>query len=215
MIYGYARVSTTNQNTDRQITNIQNYNPTVTLENETLFIEKISGKKSADERDEYRVLRRILRQGDELIVSELDRLGRTKKIVKEELEYFKSKGVILRILNIPTTLTDLKDAEQSWLFEMINNIIIEVYSSLAQQELEQKEARQRGGIEEAKKRGVYKGRKPIAVDMDKFGSIYIRWKDGEVKTNEFQKIMGLKVSTFYRTVKAYEEKQFAEVKLDS
>ena len=65
--------------------------------------------------------------------------------------------------------------------ELINNILIEVYSSIAQQELERKEYRQKAGIEEAKKKGVYKGRKPIEYDEELLVSLYPRWKAKQLK----------------------------------
>lgn len=202
-LYGYIRVSTNEQHTDRQITSIKKHFPTVKEEN--LFIEKISGKKGVDERQEYAVLRRVLRSGDELVIDSLDRLGRRKVDIKSELEYLKSRGVIIRVLLIPTTLIDIDG--QTWAIEMINNLLIEVYSSLAEQELIEKERRQRAGIEAAKVRGVYKGRKPIEYDQDKFISLYKRWKAGAIKSKEFMELMELKPNTFYRAVQKYESSQ--------
>lgn len=210
MRYGYARVSTIQQNLDRQVEGIQKYDDSISESNENLFVEKISGKKSVDEREEYKILRRVLRPGDELVIDALDRLGRTKQIVKEEVEYFKKKGVTLRVLSLPTTLTDL--SENTWVMEMVNNIIIEVYSSLAEEELVIKERRQRDGIEAAKKRGVYKGRKPKQVDWSKFEGLYQRWKDGGLKTKEFKQLLGLSTSTFYRVIKEYESDTLDELK---
>ena len=143
--YAYARVSTQDQHVDRQIENIKKYCPDI--DDDHLFIEKISGKRGMDDRQEYSVLRRVLRSGDELIIDALDRLGRRKADIKAELEYLRNKGVILRILLIPTTLMDVEG--QAWVMEMINNLLIEVYSSIAEQELSEKERRQRDGIEAA------------------------------------------------------------------
>ena len=198
--YGYVRVSDKDQHPDRQIENIRKYCPDIRAEN--LFIEKISGKRGMDDRVEYSVLRRILRNGDELIIDALDRLGRRKADIKEELEYLHDKGVILRILLIPTTLMDVDG--QEWMMDMINNLLIEVYSSLAEQELAEKERRQRDGIAEAKKRGVYKGRKPIEIDTERFAELYVRWKNGAIMAKEFMSLMQLKPNTFYRMVHRYE-----------
>ena len=199
-LYAYIRVSTQDQHTDRQIESIKKHFPTISEEN--LLIEKISGKKGMDERQEYSILRRVLRAGDELIVDSLDRLGRRKADIKSELEYLKNKGVILRVLLIPTTLIEVEG--QAWAIDMINNLLIEVYSSLAEQELVEKERRQRDGIEAAKLRGVYKGRKPIDYDQDKFTELYKRWKAGAIKAKEFMSLIGLKPNTFYRAVQRYE-----------
>jgi DNA invertase Pin-like site-specific DNA recombinase len=206
MEYGYARVSTGSQNLDRQIAAIRSYKPSISEEN--IFMEKITGKSEADERSEYSILRRILRKNDELIIDSLDRLGRTKRIIKEELEYLKSKGVIIRVLNLPTTL--IKDMEnQSWVFELVNSILIEVYSSISEAEMIERERRQRAGIEAGKLRGVYKGRKPTPIDLQKFVPIYTRWKSGELKAVEAMRLLNLKNNTFYRTVQRYESGKLA------
>ena len=198
--YGYVRVSTKDQHPDRQIENIKKHYPDIKDDN--LFIEKISGKKGMDERDEYAVLRRIVRSGDELVIDALDRLGRKKTDIKAELEYLKTKGVVIRVLLIPTTHMEIDG--QEWVLEMINNLLIEVYTSLAQQEISEKERRQRDGIEVAKANGVYKGRKPIEYDEVKFTDLYKRWRNGAIKAKEFMELMGLKPNTFYRIVKRYE-----------
>lgn len=205
-VYAYIRVSTQEQHTDRQIEGIKKHFPTINQEN--LFIEKVSGKRGMDERQEYSILRRVLRSGDELVIDSLDRLGRRKADIKAELEYLKNRGVILRVLLIPTTLSEV-DGQASWALEMINNLLIEVYSSLAEQELVEKERRQRDGIEAAKARGVYKGRKPIEYDQAKFTELYTRWKAGAIKAKEFMSLIGLKPNTFYRAVQRYEG-QFAK-----
>ena len=200
--YAYVRVSTQTQHVDRQVENIRKHYPDI--DNEHMFIEKISGKRGVDDRAEYAVLRRILRAGDELVLDALDRLGRNKVIIKEEMGYLKNKGVMLRILTIPTTLIDMDENNQAWAIEMINNLLIEVYTSLAEQELTEKERRQRDGIEAAKKRGVYKGRQPIHYDEVKLADIYPRWKSGAVKSKEYMELLGLKPNTFYRAIERYE-----------
>ncbi|WP_306568291.1 recombinase family protein [Faecalispora jeddahensis] len=199
-IYGYVRVSDKYQHEDRQVQAILAYYPQMKEDN--LFIEKISGKSEMDSRPEYAVLRRLLRSGDELVVDALDRLGRKKTDVKKELEYIKGKGVLLRILSIPTTLQEVEG--QSWVMEMINNVIVEVYTSLLEQELNEKERRQAAGIAVAKARGVYKGRKPIEYNESQFVELYQRWKTGAIKSKEFMALMQLRPNTFYRIVKKYE-----------
>ncbi|ATW28598.1 hypothetical protein DCMF_13395 [Candidatus Formimonas warabiya] len=199
--YSYERVSDKEQKTDRQTTNIQKHFGDIPAEN--VFRDKITGKTY--DRPEWSILKRILRSGDELVVSELDRLGRTKAGIKAELEFLKSKGVKLRALDIPSTLYDAEGKEQDLILELVTNLLIEVYSTLAQQELERKEVRQRQGIEEAKKKGVYKGRKPVEVDMSKFANIYSRWKAREIKGVEAKTLLNLKTNTFYRTVERYEK----------
>ena len=98
----------------------------------------------------------------ELIIEEMDRLGRNATGIKKELLWYKEHNIIVRILEIPTTLLDV-DQNNKWVTELINSLLIEVYSAIAEQELEKREKRQAEGIAEAKKKGVYKGRKPIEV----------------------------------------------------
>ena len=197
-IYFYGRVSTTDQHAERQITAARKYRTMLKAEN--IFIDKMSGKTF--DRPEWNILKRIIRSGDELIISELDRLGRTKQGIKETLEFISGKGVRIRCLDIPTTLQDIEG--QDWVLELINNILIEVYSSIAQQELERKEYRQRAGIAEAKKKGVYKGRKPIEYDEEKLAELYARWKNGQLRAKECMSLLGLKPNTFYRAMAKYE-----------
>jgi len=146
MRYAYCRVSTEQQHLDRQIEGIKKAYPDI--KEEDIFVEKISGRKKVEERSEYAVLRRILRSGDELVLDSLDRLSRTKAGIKAELEYLKTKGIIVRVLVIPTTLISLEG--QEWAVELINNLLIELYSTLSEQELREKDRRQRAGIEAAK-----------------------------------------------------------------
>ena len=138
----------------------------------------------------------------EVVIEELDRLGRTKKIIRDEMQWFSERGIKLRILEIPTTLMEI-DEDNDWVLDMVNRILVEVYTALAQQELEKKEKRVREGIEAAKLRGVYKGRKPIDMPSN-FGEIYKRWKNEEFTARKAMELLNLKPNTYYRMVKQYE-----------
>ena len=133
MIYAYLRVSTKDQNLERQIVAVKEYRSELLDEN--IYSDKQTGKNF--KRPSYEELKRVLKPGDELIIKELDRLGRNKKLIKEELDWFRENKIIVRILNIPTTLIDFQG--QEWIFEMVNNILIEVMTSLAQEEVEKRE----------------------------------------------------------------------------
>lgn len=99
---------------------------------QNIIIDKASGKDT--ERDGYQYLKRqILRKGDTLVIKELDRLSRNKADIKRELEEFKASGVRVKILDIPTTLTDFPP-EQEWVMDMINAILIEVLGAIAENE---------------------------------------------------------------------------------
>ena len=200
MIFGYVRVSSKEQNADRQIKALKDYSSE--LKDENIYIDKESGKDF--NRDQYQELRRVLRKGDVLIVKELDRLGRNKEAIKDELNYFKDKGVRVKILNIPTTLMDLPE-ENAWVIDMVNNILIEVLAAIAEEERNKIRQRQAEGIAIAKEQGKYKGRKPQELPKS-FPSLYNRWKDGSITAVEFTKILGYKSrTTLYRKIKKYED----------
>lgn len=151
MIYSYIRVSSKDQNLDRQVEAVKKYRPK--LKDENIFADKQSGKNF--NRVNYLKLKSALASGDELIIKELDRLGRNKQEVKKELEWFKSHEIIVRILDVPTTLLEFKD--QKWVFDMVNNILIEVMASVAEEERMKIHERQREGIAAAKAKGVHWG----------------------------------------------------------
>ena len=148
------------------------------------------------------MLRKLLREGDSLVVDAIDRLGRKKSDIKSEVEYLRSKKVRLIVLSLPTTTIDPGQG-QEWVLDMVTNLLIEVYASIAEQELVEKERRTRAGIEIAKSEGKYKGRKPIEYDGQQLEKCYSRWKSGVIKTSEFQKLLGLKPNTFYRAIVGY------------
>lgn len=207
--YGYARVSTKDQHLERQLTAIKKYAPGISDNN--IFIDKKTGKDF--EREQYQAMKVILEHlskassssdSIELIIEEMDRLGRNATGIKKELLWFKEHNIIVRILEIPTTLLDV-DQNNKWVTELINNLLIEVYSAIAEQELEKREKRQAEGIAEAKKKGVYKGRKPIEVNESMFKQIYAKWKASEITARQAMKELDLKPNTFYRRVKEYEQ----------
>lgn len=149
--FGYARVSNKDQNLARQLEELKKYNC------DEIITDKASGK--GFDRTGLTELHAKLRKGDTLIIKELDRLGRNKIGIKEELELLRSMGVKVVILNIPTTLMLLdKDLSNVSIIEMVNNILIEVLSTIAQEEVEKINQRQKEGIKAAKEKGVLIGR---------------------------------------------------------
>lgn len=213
--FAYLRVSDESQNLDRQYIALKNYK---NIPEENVYADKITGK--TDDREEYNALKVILknlnninmRRKEEdrdiinLTIEDLDRLGRTKKIIRDEMRWFEEHNIRLHILEIPTTLMTL-DEENQWVLVMVNKILIEVYTTLAEQELKKKERRTREGIEAAKLRGVYKGRVPIKIDETLFESTYKRWKDGEITAIMAMGIVGLKPNTWYRRVAKMEGRE--------
>ncbi|WP_066827726.1 recombinase family protein, partial [Clostridium tepidiprofundi] len=155
-IYGYARVSTKEQNLDRQLIELKKY-----VDDNLIFTDKVSGKDM--NRESYQLLRRIVQSGDVIYITSLDRLGRNKEQIKQELEYFKEKCVRIKVLDIPTTMVDL-NAGQEWILDMVNNLLIEVLSTIAEHERKAIKRRQADGIKAAKEKGIKFGRPKVEID---------------------------------------------------
>ena len=211
-IFGYCRVSSIDQNVERQIEAVSNfalekYNVKLD-EDDNLFIDKCSGKDF--NRDEWMKLEMQLRQDDVLIIKELDRLGRNKEMITEVLQKLRKKKVRVHILDVPTTLIDFdsygNDVANA-MMEMINNLLVEVMATIAENERIKIRQRQAEGIALAKARGVYKGRKSVTVeDLPKeFPRLYVKWKRGYITAIEFTQLLGLKSkTTLYKYIKIYE-----------
>lgn len=193
-IMGYARVSSKEQNLDRQLVELKKYVP-----EENIVVDKQSGKDL--ERPGYQALKGALglRSGDTLYIKSLDRLSRNKDDIKNELEWFRKNGIRLMILDLPTSMIQVPDG-QEWITDMINNILIEVLASIAQQEREMIRARQREGIYAAKAAGKHLGRPPLTVPQN-FPQVIDRWKNGEITAKEAMHLTGLKRSSFYKLLK--------------
>lgn len=193
MIIGYARVSTIDQNLDRQIDSLKQYGC------EQIFSDKATGKNF--NRPGYNRLKEVLRKGDTLVVHEFDRLGRNKKLTLKELQYFKDKGIRLVALNLPTTQMNTND---NLMLETINNIVIELYTLMAQHEIETREKRQREGIDKALENGVKFGR--TAIDYPKeWKSVYNMVQNKEITNAKAMQMLGLKKTTYFKLKKQYEE----------
>lgn len=198
-IFGYARVSSKEQNLDRQILALEGY-----VNKENILVDKASGKDL--ERPAYQALKGALglRKGDTLYITSLDRLSRNKADIRQELEWMKRKGVRLKILDLPTSMVDIPEGQQ-WIIEMIQNILIEVLSSIAEQERLTIRQRQREGIEAAKRKGRHLGRPPLA-EPENFQTAYGEWKAGRLTAKQAMERMGVRKTSFYRMVKAHEHK---------
>ena len=200
MIYFYGRVSSKDQNLARQLEVAKAYKNI-----DHVYCDKQSGKDF--DRPEYQKLKAVVTAGDEVIVKELDRLGRNKDEIKVEIAWFKENGVDLRILDVPTTLIDFQG--QEWIRDMVNNILIEVLGAVAQQEREKTNRRQREGIDAmpvvdgkkfSTKKGCAYGRKPVDLGDD-FEKFLKKQKDGLMTVEECCKVLGIGRSTWYAKAK--------------
>ena len=202
MEYGYARVSSTEQNLDRQVLALQEY-----VKPENIVMDRQSGKNL--DRPGYNALKGIfgLRAGDVLYIVSLDRLSRNKEDIKNEIAWFREHKVRLMILDLPSSMVQVPE-NQEWIIDMIQNILIEVLASMAEQERLMIRKRQREGIEAAKKKGKHLGRPYLKVP-DYFEEVYTEWKSGAITARAAQKKLGMSSASFYRLVK---KQQAAESK---
>ena len=179
----YARVSTQEQNLERQLTDAAGY--------DKVYVEKISGKNT--ERPQLQAMLSYLREGDVLEVDSYSRLARNTKDLLEIVDLLESKGVSFR---------SKKEAIDTSTPQ--GRLMLTIFAGLAQFEREQTLQRQAEGIAIAKAEGKYKGRKPVAVDEKKFEETVKAWKAGKMTARAAMEKLGLKPNTFYRRVKEME-----------
>jgi len=205
-IYGYHRTSTTDQHLDRGLKEITDYCLKSNLELKKIYTDQQTGKNFY--RPRYTIMKEdVLRKGDVLIVTELDRLGRNKQDTLKELQHFKDNDIRVMILEIPTTLQDLSNIDNNlanMILDTINNILIELYATMAQAEQEKREKRQREGIETKKLRGEWSdyGR-PKILKISEFAKEYERVLNKQIKPFELIRELGISKPTYYRYVKEY------------
>lgn len=194
--YFYGRVSSKDQNLGRQLASAKKYKKI-----DRVFTDKQSGKNF--NRDEYQEMKSILKKGDEVVIHALDRLGRNKEMIKSELDWFKKNGIIIRILNVPTTLIEYPEG-QEWVMEMVNNILIEVMGAFAEQERENILKRQAEGIaampvvdgkKVSKKTGRGFGREK--KNPENFKEVYERQQSGEISLKEALELVGVGRTRWY------------------
>lgn len=188
---GYARVSSHEQNLDRQILALKDY-----VESDNIVTDKASGKNL--ERPGYQALKGALglRPGDILVILSLDRLSRSKDDIKNELQWFKENGIRLKVLDLPTTMIEVPQG-QEWIIDMVNNILIEVLASIAEQERAMIRKRQREGIDAAKQAGRNLGR-PAFAKPDNWDEVIRQWKVGNITAKRAMELTGTSKTTFYK-----------------
>ena len=189
--YGYARVSTKEQHLDRQIKALLDCG----VAERDIVTDKASG--ASLDRTGYLALKNtMLRDGDVLVIKSLDRLSRNKEHIRQELEYFKTHHIQVRVIDLPTTMIQLPEG-QEWVFEMVNNILIEVLGTIAEQERLTIHQRQREGIDAAKAKGKHLGR-PSTSLPDNWVEVLALWQSGEITAREAMRRTGMKRTMFYQ-----------------
>lgn len=206
-IYGYDRVSSKEQHLGRGKKAIEDYCLSHNLHLEKVYEDKVTGKTF--NRPRYIVLKEdVLRNGDTLIISEYDRLGRADE-TKHELEFFKNNNIRIIFLDIPTTQIDINsfpDEMSSMIMNCINDMLISFYDLMARTELARKKKRQKEGIENMKARGEWEhyGR-PRIISKENFAQQYIRVINKEIGSLALMRELGLTKNTYFRYVKEYKK----------
>lgn len=203
-IYGYHRTSTTEQHLDRGITEITEFCKKNNYKLEKIYTDQQTGKNF--NRPRYIVLRDdILRGGDTLIITEVDRLGRNKKDTVEELRLLSNRNIRVMILEIPTTLQDVSKMDNGMakmILETVNHMLIELYAAMAQAEVEKKEKRQKEGIEAKKLRGDWANYgRPKIEKPSNWNEVMAKLKSKEISAVQAMRLTGIKKSSFYKLLK--------------
>lgn len=189
--YGYVRVSTRDQNEDRQLLAME------PLRIDRIFLDKQSGKDFA--RPAYRQMLRATRPGDLIIVKSIDRLGRNyEEIIAQWKRITREKGADIRVLDMPLLDTRARDGNDLTR-TFISDLVLQILSYVAQTERENIRQRQAEGIAAAQRRGVKFGRPPKPVP-DNFYELRGLWQRGELSSRQAARLLQIHHSTFLRWV---------------
>ena len=190
--YGYIRVSSIDQNEDRQLIAMQ----ALSIPESQLYIDKQSGKDF--DRPSYKALLRKIRAGDLLHVLSIDRLGRNYEEIQNQWRILtKEKGIDVSVIDMPLLDTRLN---KDLMGTFIADLVLQILSFVAQSEQENIRKRQAEGIAAAKARGVRFGR-PIKKPPENFGVLVKQWERGNLPFEEALSLTGLTESTFYRRLR--------------
>jgi DNA invertase Pin-like site-specific DNA recombinase len=197
--FGYVRVSSNDQNEARQIEKMRELG----IDERHIFIDKKSGKDF--EREQYRAMMAMLREGDLVCIASLDRLGRNYREMGQEWETItKVKKADILVLDMEDILDTRKKTDLTG--TLISDMVVRLLSYVAEKEREAIRIRQAEGIAIAKAEGKYTGRKTIEVDKEAFEKVYAEVVRGE-RTNRYaMQKLGLKPNTYYRIVGEYKAK---------
>lgn len=195
MNYGYARVSSKDQNERRQLDALLDFG----VQREKIYVDKQSGKDF--NREKYKRLMRKMQKGDTLIIKSIDRLGRNYDEILEQWRILtKEKQIAIVVLDMPLLDTgQAKDLTGT----LIADIVLQLLSYVAQTERELIRQRQAEGIAAAKARGVKFGRKAMAVPTA-FEDCKNRWLQGQITSRQAAKMLQVSQSTFIRWAKRTE-----------
>ena len=201
-IHGYVRVSTKEQNEDRQVNALKEFG----ISDRDIYIDKISG--IVEDRPELDRLLNVIRKDDLVVILSIDRLGRDYTLIKNVwTEITSGKGADIKILDMPILDTRIKENNIDNKF--ISELVLQILSYVAQKERENIKERQRQGIANAKEKGKALGR-PKAEFPVNWHIVYKEWKDNKITAKTAMEKLSLKRNTFYKLAAQYEAAQAAK-----
>lgn len=196
--YGYVRVSSVDQNEDRQLLIMKEY----WVPEDHVYVDKQSGKNF--DRPQYKKLVKKLKAGDLLYILSIDRLGRNYEDIQKQWRILtKDIGIDICVIDMP--LLDTRNGKDL-MGTFIADLVLQILSFVAQNERENIKKRQAQGIAAAKAKGVRFGRPEIPTP-DGFEQYVLEWEEGQTPVFEILKLTGLSKSTFYRKVREHNLKK--------
>lgn len=198
-VFNYIRVSSKEQNEQRQVEAMKDFNKANNVVNAIELIDKVTGTNT--DREQLQLLLKVIGEGDLVVIKSIDRLSRNYKEVMELWNTITGKGADIVVIDMP--LLDTRQ-HKDLLGDFISNLILQVLSYVAQQETDFRKQRQAEGIKIAKEQGKHLGR-PQADYPSSWNEEYQAWKIGEQTAKQTMEQLGLKRTTFYKLVRIYEE----------
>ncbi|QWI73241.1 recombinase family protein (plasmid) [Bacillus mycoides] len=199
--FGYVRVSSKDQNEERQIENMKYLG----IEDRDIFIDKQSGKNM--KRENYQMLKRLARTGDTIVFDSLTRLGRSMNDVLEEFRYFEKQCINLQFIKEPFINVNYNgETTNDVIQQAVQKATLTILSAFAEKERQDIKQRQAEGIALAKKKGKHLGRPPVQI-TDQFIEAYREWSDGDITAVGAMRKYHIKRSSFYKLVKEYEAQE--------
>lgn len=198
--YGYVRVSSKDQNPERQLLAMQERQ----IPRQNIYLDKMSGQDFS--RPEYLKLLKALKRGDVMIIKSIDRLGRNYgEILEEWRKITKEIGADIEVIDMPLLNTNSMHSDLTGVF--ISDLVLQILAYVAQTEREFIKQRQAEGIAAAKQRGIKFGCQKAEVP-DNFDEYYQMWENGEISLRKAAGALGMNYTTFYR--RCMEQKQKSE-----
>lgn len=199
-VFGYGRVSTKEQNEARQIEAFKEFG----INSRDVFFDKITG--STFEREQYKLLKSILRENDLLVIHSIDRLGRSYEMIVEEWKDI-TKNIKADIVVLDMPLLDTRQ-NKDLLGTFISDLVLQILSYVSQVEKEKINTRTRDGISLALKNGTKSGRpfgRPKIERPSNFDEVVLLWKNKKIKTKDAMEMLNLRPNSFYNFVNNYKK----------